>query len=107
MGMRNRRRGVPQWACLGCGVGMWREVAAAGRIVADRKRPGAGVIVHICGKCKTLHMETQGGQLRLLTAAERFRIEMEHGSTLRQIEATQYAASSTPVGHLVFPEAGR
>ena len=105
MGMRNRRAKTkgPRWRCLRCQAAMWGELSAPAKAFARRVRRDPGQIVHVCGGCKALHLEAADGSLREPTAVERFRIEMEHGELLREIEATAFTPTTRPQATLIVP----
>lgn len=76
------------WACRKCGSIMYQELAEAAR---QQLPPGARAqLLHVCGRCKTPHLNDDAGGLRLLTTAEQFDIQMKHGRALDFIDRTRF-----------------
>lgn len=101
MGMRNRRqrsRGAQPWPCSKCKAPLWPQIADA---TAARTGLKPREMIHVCGRCKTMHLLTAEGNLRPLTAAERFRAEMEFAPQLKLVRAIDMEASPTPHAYCI------
>jgi len=60
-------------------------------------------LLHICGRCKTLHLATPEGDLRKPTALEMFQIQMQCGTEIRAIDQTDFSHATT-AGTVIIPE---
>lgn len=100
MSKHNRERRQQYWKCLQCGERMHRELLPAAKAALARV-PGKEIL-HMCGKCKMIHLETDG-ELRRPTAQEMFSIQMECGNTLAHLDRVEFAACDNPTGTLILP----
>lgn len=94
MSRANRDRRL--WRCQKCGAAMPREDAERMEADARRKNPGVrfASFIHTCGDCHTLHYRAESGAgLRLLTPAERLRLELD---IPRAVAAAEAGAFSQP-----------
>jgi hypothetical protein len=91
------RKLPPSWRCLKCGAPMRREVSEGARRISVVTHPEAiqRDPVEICGRCRTWHIPTSDGMLRLATAAEEFEVRME-------CERAANLADVLPPGHLIY-----
>lgn len=71
---RKARAASPPWRCENCGMRFRsgadvKPVAHAALDAMTGGRPG--ILIHVCGGCRTLHVEERG-KLRRMTPAEEF-----------------------------------
>lgn len=90
-----------QWKCLGCGAGMWHELAKpaddiVSSVYGDRPR----MFVHICGACKFIHF-AEGDNLRVPTEAEMVDLERTSGDDLKKLRAAKFSPAKTPEGTMI------
>ncbi len=87
-----RRERKRPWRCLGCNMPMHRTLGDRIHKQMQRELPQKKVkTVHVCGKCKTLHL-AEDGKLRLLTTGEQFEYQLHCGDELSLIEQTNFGA---------------
>ena len=110
MSRRNRER--KRWKCRGCGTQMHPELAsepvqvmAEAIIRAVRNRPLDPEMLHVCGRCKTVH-KVLDGRLVKLTPPELFALHVEMPHTMTRIERMTVPRTrpGAPAGTLVLTE---
>jgi hypothetical protein len=94
------------WRCKGCGMQMHRGLAEQANQVKDGMGMQHKTVMHICGQCKTLHIQ-DGDGLRLATPAEQFAYRMQMGKLADQIDAAKVPATDVPTGSLIIAEGER
>ena len=60
-------------------------------------------VAHMCSQCRTIHMATAEGGLRLLTVEEEFALRMEYDKAIAWAEENTFAPA-TNTGHLLMPD---
>lgn len=86
-----------KWRCLKCRMRMHRELAGPAQKAAGNKK-----LLHICGQCKTLHLETENGKLRGLSTAEMFAAQMQLGDHLRRLDKMVIPTTTIPTCSLLI-----
>jgi hypothetical protein len=95
---------MTEWKCLGCGAHMHHELVPAASAVANRVgeiRHQQAVLIHVCGRCKTLHLQA-GDALRKATPAEEFEIRTQSEAAMEAVDAMQFGPCDHPEGTIII-----